>query len=150
MTRTLTLSAADLAAYRLRTGLGVVGEPDTAAEKTPNGPRPVQPACRKARPGERNEAAAADMLARLGLVIEDRQHAVAIGPHTYTADLLVRGPGGVRYLVEVKGPWRHGSAGRSRLAWDMARQATGMAGLWVERRPASRGKAAHWRIEVVG
>jgi hypothetical protein len=85
----------------------------------------------------------------LGLVIEGRQHEVALaGGHVYTADLLVRGRDNHHYLVEVKGEHRFFSAGRSRLAFDSARTTTGMGGLWMESKPASRGKDEHWRIEV--
>ena len=104
----------------------------------------------KRRSGERNEANAADMLVAMGLDIEARQHEVQLdGGHIYTADLLVRGRDNKAYLVEVKGPYRHGSVGRSRLAFDSALAKTGMGGLWVEHRKASRGKAAHWRVEVM-
>jgi predicted RecB family endonuclease len=102
------------------------------------------------RSGERNEANAADVLEALGLTVVQRQYEVQLdGGHIYTADLLVTGRDGKEYLVEVKGPYRHGSVGRSRLAFDTARAKTGLGGIWIERRKASKGKDAHWRVEVM-
>jgi hypothetical protein len=69
------------------------------------------------------------------------------GHHAYTADMLSRSQDGKPILIEVKG-YRHFSVGRSRLAFDSARVSAGCPGIWIEKRKAARGKAAHWRIEV--
>jgi hypothetical protein len=89
------------------------------------------------------------MLTSLGLTVLARQYAVDLdGASTYTADMLVRGRDGMDCLVEVKGTYRLGSHHAGLRGFNWARQRTGIGGLWVERRKASRGKAAHWRIEV--
>lgn len=89
------------------------------------------------------------ILVGFGLTIKARQHPVPLdGEHTYTADMLAVGRDGLPVLVEVKGSYRHYSNGRSRLAFDVARLRTGYAGIWIEQRKASKGRSAHWRIEV--
>lgn len=114
-------------------------------------PHPTPPRASQPRPGARNEERAENVLEQLGLTVEARQYEVALaGGHRYTADMLVRGRDGGAYLVEVKGPYQHGSAGRSRLAFDDARAQTGLGGIWMQRRAASRGKDEHWRVEVYG
>jgi hypothetical protein len=67
------------------------------------------------------------------------------GRHIYTPDLYSPS----RCLaVEVKGSFRLGSAGRSRLAFDTARSVkTDVHWAWMEKKVESRGKDGHWRIE---
>jgi len=96
------------------------------------------------------EQRAESMLSALGMDILQRQYGVALGDCTYTADMLIAGRDGRKYLVEVKGKKRLGSAGRSRLGWLWAMEKTGLPGLWVERRKAVRGRPEHWRVEVHG
>jgi hypothetical protein len=100
------------------------------------------------KPQTAAEAEAEALLTWLGVNVEHRAFPVQLpGQHTYTADMLACGRDGLPILVEVKG-YRHFSVGRSRLAFDAALVARGYDGIWIEKRKATRGKAAHWRIEV--
>ena len=68
------------------------------------------------------------------------------GNHIYTPDLYSPSK---RLIVEIKGTHKFKDQSRSRLAFDMARSVRrDISFAWVERRPATRGKQEHWRIEV--
>jgi hypothetical protein len=120
-------------------------------------PQPATPAPvtagkaeRKAAEPNQTEREAAAVLLRLcdltGGIYEGLQ--VILGEHVFTPDWFYPG---ARVAVEVKGQWKHASQGRSRLAFDLAREKMpGLTWLWMEKRKASRGKAQHWRIEHYG
>jgi hypothetical protein len=81
-----------------------------------------------------------DDLAYEGLLIE-----FANG-HRYTPDFYSASG---KFAVEVKGKYKLGSQGRSRLAFDQARiERPDLAWIWMELRKQGAGKAEHWRIEV--
>jgi hypothetical protein len=67
--------------------------------------------------------------------------------HKYTPDCINEAD---MLFAEVKGWAGHHSKGRSRLAFDQCCvEFVPWVGLWVERRPESRGRRAHWRIETL-
>ena len=102
-----------------------------------------------ARPGAQTESEALALLKSLGMVFVDAQRPFELaGGHVYTADLVMAGIDCHRYLVEVKGTYRHETEGRSRVAFDQARILHGFGGLWMKKCKARPGRAARWQIEV--
>ena len=142
--------ALDLSAYEPQPG------PDGILRRRKPQPATVAPvtapgkAERKAAEPNQTEREAEALLCRLcdltGGIYEGL--AVPMAEHTFTPDWYYPG---ARVAVEVKGTKRHASQGRSRLAFDLAREKMpGLTWIWMEKRKASRGKAAHWRIEHYG
>ena len=108
--------------------------------------------CYHDRPPNRTELEAENELRDMGLVIIGRQ--VRYGLSTgacYTADIVARNAAVTRvYIIEVKGPYRHASAGRSRVAWLQTCREYGARGIWLKKRSAGRGWPEHWEHKVGG
>lgn len=97
---------------------------------------------------EREAAAVLARLRDLGNVQHQGLLVRFANGHKYTPDLWYPA---ANVAAECKGTYSHGSRQRSRLAFDQARiERPGITWLWMEQRKASKGKAAHWRIEHYG